>query len=175
MLEEGLKRFTGTLILITHDRRLMNAICTAILEIDHGVAEYYPGNYEDYQYKKKLMEKEALEETETRQERKSRDIPTESAPSPAQDESDDSSEESASKESRKERKRREAQARIALFKRQGPVREKIERVEKKLAQKEARRKEIENIFVRSRELSTKRRHQAAPGRKSRCGKTDQGT
>lgn len=146
VLEEGLKRFTGTLVLITHDRRLMNAICTAILEIDHGIAEYYPGNYEDYQYKKKLMEKAALEEVEARSDRKVKVVQEEPTPQLAQDEKDDPAAESSSKESRKERKRREAQARIALFKRQGPVREKIERVEQQLAKKEARRKEIETVL-----------------------------
>ena len=146
VLEEGLKRFTGTLILITHDRRLMNAICTAILEIDHGIAEYYPGNYEDYQYKKKLMEKEALEEAEILPDKKGREQAVEPTPTRTQDEGDDSATDLGSKESRKERKRREAQTRIALSKRQGPVREKIERVEQQLAQKEVRRKEIETVM-----------------------------
>ena len=54
ILEEGLKNYEGTLILITHDRRLMNSICTGILEVEKGSAEYYLGNYEDYQYKKGL-------------------------------------------------------------------------------------------------------------------------
>ncbi len=146
VLEEGLKRFTGTLVLITHDRRLMNAICTAILEIDQGVAEYYPGNYEDYQYKKRLMEKAALEEANTPSDRRVREVPVEIPSAIGQTDSDITGD-NGSKESRKDRKRREAQTRIALFKRQGPVKVKIERVEKQLAQKETRRKEIETIMA----------------------------
>jgi ATP-binding cassette, subfamily F, member 3 len=147
VLEEGLKRFTGTLVLITHDRRLMNAICTAILEIDHGVAEYYPGNYEDYQHKKKLMEKAALEEAETSTDRRVREVAVETSPARGQTDVDLSATDDGSKESRKDRKRREAQTRIALFKRQGPVKQQIERVEKQLAKKEARRKEIETVMA----------------------------
>jgi ATP-binding cassette, subfamily F, member 3 len=146
VLEEGLKRFTGTLVLITHDRRLMNAICTAILEIDHGVAEYYPGTYEDYQYKKRLMEKAALEEADATPDRRVKEVPVEVPSNDSQTDPDMSSD-NGSKESRKDRKRREAQTRIALFQRQGPVKEKIARVERTLAQKEARRKEIETIMA----------------------------
>ncbi len=59
ILEEGLRKYSGTLVLITHDRRLMNNICTGILEIDAGTAEHYIGNYDDYQYKKKLTAEQA--------------------------------------------------------------------------------------------------------------------
>ncbi len=127
ILEEGLKNYGGTLVLITHDRRLMNAICTGILEVEKGSAEYYLGNYEDYQYKKRL---ESQAEPE---------VPALNA-TPAISEV-----ESAPKgESRKERKRREAQNRIALFKRQAPIRDQIHKIERELEAKESRKKEIES-------------------------------
>ena len=131
MLEEALKKFTGTLVLITHDRRLMNNVCTAILEITAGTAEYYPGNYDDYQYKKKLMGDQMEEEP---------------PPPPVAPVGDDQADEAA-RESRKDRKRREAQLRIALSRRQAPIRDEIQGIEKKLAAKEARRKEIESILA----------------------------
>lgn len=129
ILEEGLKKYSGTLVLITHDRRLMNSICTGILEIEAGSAEYYIGNYDDYQYKKKLSEEQDM------------DLPQEQ-PVPFEREDAD-----AQKESRKERKRREAQNRIALFKKQAPIKEEIHRIEKLLETKEARKKEIENLMA----------------------------
>lgn len=131
VLEAGLKKYSGTLVLITHDRRLMNAICTSILEIDQGRAEYFLGNYDDYQYKKKLMEQA-----------ESSDL----APKPVVEvvRPDDSS---AVKESRKDRKRREAQSRIVLYKKQGPIREEIEKIEKELGQKESRKKEVESLMA----------------------------
>jgi ATP-binding cassette, subfamily F, member 3 len=132
ILEEGLKKFEGTLILITHDRRLMNNICTGILEIEKGSQEYYLGNYEDYQYKKNLLA-QVEAEPEAPQERP--------APVEAEEDSD------GPKESRKDRKRREAQNRIALFKRQAPIREEIQKIEKRLEAKEARKKEIEALMA----------------------------
>ncbi|MGB6064420.1 MAG: ATP-binding cassette domain-containing protein [Desulfomonilaceae bacterium] len=127
ILEEGLKKYEGTLVLITHDRRLMNAICTGILEIEKGSAEYYLGNYEDYQYKKGL---ESQEEPQ---------VPAlNAAPAVSEIESPPKG------ESRKERKRREAQNRIALFKRQAPIRDQIHKIERELEAKESRKKEIES-------------------------------
>jgi ATP-binding cassette, subfamily F, member 3 len=130
VLEEGLKNYEGTLLLITHDRRLMNAICTGVLEIDNGKAEYFLGSYDDYRYKKKLMEEAEVQVEPVK-------------PVPVLEEEDSSDR----KESRKERKRREAQTRIALFKKQAPIREEIQRVEKQLEIKESRKKEIESLMA----------------------------
>ena len=130
ILEEGLKKFEGTLVLITHDRRLMNSVCTGILEIEHGVAEYYPGNYEDYRHKKKLMEESEVE-----------------SPLPLPEPETEKSEPSGPKESRKERKRREAQNRISLSRKQAPLRDEIRRIEDELARKESRKREIEALMA----------------------------
>jgi ATP-binding cassette subfamily F protein 3 len=135
ILEEGLKKFQGTLVLITHDRRLMNNICTGILEIEKGHQEYFLGNYEDYQYKKNLIAQAQIE-AEVEQAKPAPAEPVESE-----------AETDAPKESRKDRKRREAQNRIALFKRQAPIREEIQKIEKRLEAKEARKKEIEALMA----------------------------
>jgi ATP-binding cassette, subfamily F, member 3 len=129
ILEEGLKKYSGTLVLITHDRRLMNNICTGILEIDAGSAEHYIGNYDDYQYKKKLTAEQAEEAPAIQ-----------AAPVEREDQE-------AQTESRKERKRREAQNRIALFKKQAPIKQEIQQIEKLLETKEARKKEIESLMA----------------------------
>lgn len=129
ILEEGLKKYSGTLVLITHDRRLMNNICTGILEIEAGTAEHYIGNYDDYQYKKKLTAEQAEEAPAVQV-----------APVEREDQE-------AQTESRKERKRREAQNRIALFKKQAPIKQEIQQIEKLLEAKEARKKEIEGLMA----------------------------
>ncbi len=53
----------------------------------------------------------------------------------------------AQTESRKERKRREAQNRIALFKKQAPIKQEIQQIEKLLEAKETRKKEIESLMA----------------------------
>jgi len=128
ILEDALRSFGGTLVLITHDRRLMNYICTGLLEIHEGSAEFYHGNYEDYRYKKGLMEQHQAQE-----------IPVEpETPSP---------QEEAPRQSRKEKRRREAETRSALFKQQAPIKRKIQQIEKELHTKEARKREIEALMA----------------------------
>ena len=129
ILEDGLKKFEGTLVLITHDRRLMNGICTGILEIDGGGTEYYLGNYDDYRQKKLQIDLEQLETSVQRP------VP------PANEIVDDTT-----RGSRKERKRREAQNRMALSRIQAPIKEEIRRLEKQIEVKETRRKEIETLL-----------------------------
>ena len=45
-LEEHLKRFTGTLIVVTHDRYFLSNVTEWILELDGGRTYPYKGNYE---------------------------------------------------------------------------------------------------------------------------------
>ena len=46
---EGFMAGVGTaFVLVSHDRRFLDHVCTAVLELNHGVAEEYPGNYSAY-------------------------------------------------------------------------------------------------------------------------------
>ena len=57
-LEEYLKRFNGTLIVITHDRYFLSNVTKWILELDLGKAFPYKGNYEDWlEQKQNSLEK----------------------------------------------------------------------------------------------------------------------
>jgi len=38
----------STFVLVSHDRRFLDRVCTSVLELGHGVAEEYPGNYTQY-------------------------------------------------------------------------------------------------------------------------------
>jgi ATP-binding cassette subfamily F protein 3 len=73
VLEMALKQFQGTLCLITHDRHLINEIANKVIEIDHGIPNIFPGNYDYYLYKKQIMqtgeaEKEWEKEVEVKEE-----------------------------------------------------------------------------------------------------------
>ena len=46
-LEEFLYDYDGILIVISHDRHFLNAVCTHIADIDYDTIIVYPGNYDD--------------------------------------------------------------------------------------------------------------------------------
>lgn len=48
ILERALVGYDGTLIVISHDRRFLNEVCTEIWAIEGGTVNRYLGNYEDY-------------------------------------------------------------------------------------------------------------------------------
>ncbi len=56
-LEEYLKRFEGTLIVITHDRYFLSNVTEWILELDAGKAQPFKGNYESWLEQKQHLSK----------------------------------------------------------------------------------------------------------------------
>lgn len=46
-LEEYLTAYDGALVVISHDRHFLNAVCTHIADIDYDTIIIYPGNYDD--------------------------------------------------------------------------------------------------------------------------------
>lgn len=59
-LEEYLKNFPGTLVLTSHDRDFLNAICTHIADVDYGTIKIYKGNYNQFQ-EQKILDRELKE------------------------------------------------------------------------------------------------------------------
>lgn len=51
-LTKKLTNFNGTLLLISHDRELLDAVCNYIIEIDNGKLTKYNGNYTSYKKQK---------------------------------------------------------------------------------------------------------------------------
>ncbi|MCM3735443.1 ABC-F type ribosomal protection protein [Bacillus cytotoxicus] len=51
-LEKALQSYKGAIILISHDRALLDAICTKIIEIEDGTVREYKGNYTNYREQK---------------------------------------------------------------------------------------------------------------------------
>lgn len=47
-LENELKARKCTMIIISHDRHFLNAVCTHMADIDYGELRLFPGNYDDY-------------------------------------------------------------------------------------------------------------------------------
>ncbi|MDQ3062438.1 MAG: ATP-binding cassette domain-containing protein, partial [Acidobacteriota bacterium] len=61
-LENYLRRYTGTLLLVTHDRYFLDRVTNRIFEIDRGAVQNFSGNYAYYLEKKE--EQETLRATE---------------------------------------------------------------------------------------------------------------
>ena len=60
-LEELLRNFKGSVMLITHDRAFLDGVATRILELDRGVIRSYPGNFSAYErIKEEQLASEAL-------------------------------------------------------------------------------------------------------------------
>ncbi len=56
VLLESLEKFTGTVVFVSHDRYFIDKLATRVFEIGDGRVEVFPGNYEDYLWRKQRKE-----------------------------------------------------------------------------------------------------------------------
>jgi ATP-binding cassette subfamily F protein 3 len=59
VLLESLQKFTGTVVFVSHDRYFIDKLATRVFEIGDGRVEVFPGNYEDYLWRKGGMKPDA--------------------------------------------------------------------------------------------------------------------
>jgi ATP-binding cassette, subfamily F, member 3 len=52
VLLTALSEYTGTVVFVSHDRYFIDKLATRIFEVGDGKVEVYPGNYEDYLWRK---------------------------------------------------------------------------------------------------------------------------
>ncbi|HYM11376.1 MAG TPA: ABC transporter ATP-binding protein, partial [Bryobacterales bacterium] len=52
VLLEALLAFTGTVVFVSHDRYFIDKLATKVFEVGSGAVSIYPGNYEDYLWRK---------------------------------------------------------------------------------------------------------------------------
>jgi ATP-binding cassette subfamily F protein uup len=64
-LEDYLRDTDRSVLMVTHDRYFLDAVCTSIYELEHGSLTLYTGNFSRYLEKKAISE-EIAENTETR-------------------------------------------------------------------------------------------------------------
>jgi ATP-binding cassette subfamily F protein 3 len=57
-LLEALRRFSGTVVIVSHDRYILNELVNEVIEVGQGHAIRYLGNYDDYLVKKEAIEAE---------------------------------------------------------------------------------------------------------------------
>lgn len=59
-LEQYLKGYKGTIIIVSHDRYFLDQMATRIFEVEHHKLKCYEGNYSEYAEKKKMLREAEL-------------------------------------------------------------------------------------------------------------------
>ena len=68
-LEEFLINFPNIIIVVSHDRHFLNAICTHICDIDYGKIRLYSGNYDFWYQMSQIMQRQAKDQQKKREEK----------------------------------------------------------------------------------------------------------
>src|SRR5579864_7635346 len=61
VLLESLEKYTGTVVFVSHDRYFIDKLATRVFEIGSGEVRIFPGNYEDYLWRKQNPSTQASE------------------------------------------------------------------------------------------------------------------
>ncbi len=81
VLLEALMKYTGTVVFVSHDRYFIDKLATRVFEIGEGKVEVYPGNYEDYLWRKQGGN--LKQDQEIRQQLKAPEIVPAATPAPS--------------------------------------------------------------------------------------------
>ncbi len=127
VLQDALKEYEGTYIIVSHDRAFLDPIVNKVLEISpHGIRTYL-GNVSDYLEKKKIEHESAAAQSKIQQ--RASGIP---APATVNE---------------KDRKRLEAEERQRLSAKLRPYQLRLEKTEKEIEQLERRKAELESFMA----------------------------
>jgi len=132
VLQEALKNFEGTYIIVSHDRSFLDPIVNKVLEFSHGTMRTYLGSVSDYLFKKKA-EKEALAHPGDMG----------SAEHILRPQSGGSTHLSPSKQARQQEANRQKQ----LNKKLQPLRKRVEAIESEVQKLEAKKESLETTLA----------------------------
>jgi ATPase subunit of ABC transporter with duplicated ATPase domains len=68
-LENILRKSKSTMIVISHDRKFLNNICTNIADLDYGEIRLYPGNYNDFMIASTQARQQLLNDNKRKEEK----------------------------------------------------------------------------------------------------------
>ncbi|MDR1585902.1 MAG: ATP-binding cassette domain-containing protein [Treponema sp.] len=68
-LEDFLIDFPNTVIVVSHDRHFLNAVCTQICDIDFGRITSYSGNYDFWYQMSQILQRQARDQLKKREEK----------------------------------------------------------------------------------------------------------
>jgi ATP-binding cassette subfamily F protein 3 len=123
VLQEALIAYRGTLVLISHDERLLSALSERLFVVGGGKVKAFSGSFRDYVEKLRALADSQLNLQQTR-----------------------TKDQESFREAEKQRKRREASQRNQAYKERRVTEKRLERIEAKMKPLENRRDEIENLF-----------------------------
>ena len=129
MLENALKNFPGTIVLISHDEHLVRAVANRVIDIRDGRMTVIDGDYDYYLWKREDLAQRAADAGA-------------SAPEPARQERVSASAAAPHEKKTKEQRRAEAQARAELNKRLKKRRQRLKDLESSLEASQARYDEL---------------------------------
>jgi ATP-binding cassette subfamily F protein 3 len=79
VLLDALMDYTGTVVFVSHDRYFIDKLATRVFEIGDGKVEVYPGNYEDYLWRKQggnIKQNEAIRQQLKEEAESTRETPS---------------------------------------------------------------------------------------------------
>jgi ATPase subunit of ABC transporter with duplicated ATPase domains len=68
-LEDFLIEFPNTVIVVSHDRHFLNAVCTHICDIDYGRITPYSGNYDFWYQMSQILQRQAKDQLKKREDK----------------------------------------------------------------------------------------------------------
>ncbi len=72
-LEDFIMDYTGTIIVVSHDRHFLNTVCTHIVDIDYSKVKVYVGNY-DFWYESSQLIQRMIKDQNKKNEEKAKDL-----------------------------------------------------------------------------------------------------
>ncbi|HXW07311.1 MAG TPA: ABC-F family ATP-binding cassette domain-containing protein [Vicinamibacterales bacterium] len=145
VLLEALEDFGGTLVFVSHDRYFVDKLATKVVEIGHGQALVYPGNYEEFLWSRRhraAAANESVAQSAPPAPPAAAPVNSESRKAAKRDGGRNKAAQAESQPGYHERKRREAEARRQR-KNEDARRRRIDELEARIADREQAIKDIE--------------------------------